>query len=335
MNSSTSLDDAYALLRHVQASSSDSKIKLGARGPCRFCGRTGRNNFRKEAHTFPISLGNRWVVSLDECDICNEQVFSRYEDALAKAVGPVLTLGGTRGRSGKVRSSGRSTAPVTIRRRHHAESNPELSVTAPLDDPRLFISANRKTGDLRLPILTPPEAFVPQYAYKALAKMAYAMLPTEDLSHYSKLRAWLIDEAKLLDFPFLEVGVSFGSVGNAPEMVAGTLLRRRNNGDPLPYTIFIFCAGSVCLQIELMSDHLEDHLPPMRPGQVKINFSVIIADDDDRNPITIEYGAPQLVTWHASKPQPSFIESVVMDFNIRSSEGELTPILRRSMTLPG
>jgi hypothetical protein len=58
----------------------------------RYCGRVGAASFRKIARTFSESLGNKWIVSLDECDSCNAP-FSLYEDALAKAVSPFLNSG--------------------------------------------------------------------------------------------------------------------------------------------------------------------------------------------------------------------------------------------------
>jgi hypothetical protein len=64
-----------------------------------------------------------------------------------------------------------------------------------------------------------------------------------------------------VEFPRLEVGISFASIGNAPPLTSGTLLRRRDPADVVPHILFIFTAGSVCFQIDLMSDHLEDHLP--------------------------------------------------------------------------
>ena len=81
---------------------------LGERTRCRYCGASGPGVFgkRSNAHTLPAALGNRTLFSLDECRACNDK-FSLYEDALCKAVGPFLTLGGVRGRSG-VRKTGKT-----------------------------------------------------------------------------------------------------------------------------------------------------------------------------------------------------------------------------------
>jgi len=70
-----------------QASRSDSILRIGHAGRCRFCGTTAPSLFRKVAHTFPEALGNKRVVSMDECGGCNA-TFSLHEDALANAAEP-------------------------------------------------------------------------------------------------------------------------------------------------------------------------------------------------------------------------------------------------------
>ena len=56
--------------------------------------------------------------------------------------------------------------------------------------------------------------------------MGIALLPQEELSNYQRLIAWLLDPDDNLDFPVLEVAMSFGSIGNAPPLAVGSLLRR-------------------------------------------------------------------------------------------------------------
>jgi hypothetical protein len=100
------LGGRYSLLAQVKGSISGGTVYLGAKGRCRYCGETNPASFRMTAHAFPEALGNKWVISRDECDACN-QVFSKYDDAIAKAVSSFLTLGGVKGKSNKVRQTGR------------------------------------------------------------------------------------------------------------------------------------------------------------------------------------------------------------------------------------
>lgn len=40
---------------------------------CRFCGRIGKNNFKNKSHTIPEAIGNKSIISLEECDHCNKK----------------------------------------------------------------------------------------------------------------------------------------------------------------------------------------------------------------------------------------------------------------------
>ncbi|MFN4275750.1 MAG: HNH endonuclease [Ferrovibrio sp.] len=97
------LTKRYEILSQVQASIGDPRITIGTKGKCRYCGTDTPSLFRRQSHTFPEALGNKWVFSSDECDQCNSGIFARYDDSLANCVAPVLTLGGTKGKRNIIR----------------------------------------------------------------------------------------------------------------------------------------------------------------------------------------------------------------------------------------
>lgn len=110
------LSGRYSLLAQAKGPIGGGTVFLGAAGQCRYCGETEPARFRMVAHAFPEALGNKWVISRDECDGCN-QILSKYDDAIARAVSPFLTLGGVKGKSNKVRQTGRSEGDAVISRR--------------------------------------------------------------------------------------------------------------------------------------------------------------------------------------------------------------------------
>ncbi|WBL77798.1 hypothetical protein I3J27_33110 [Bradyrhizobium xenonodulans] len=179
---------------------------------------------------------------------------------------------------------------------------------------------------LKFPIANDP--FKPRYAYKALVKMAIALLPDAEIANYSSLRAWLLDPDDALEFPHLDVGVSFASIGNAPELLAGALLRRSDPKDLVPHILFVFCAGSVCFQIDLMSDHLEDHLPPLPPGTTNIEWTNTVGSPNRPETISFDYGRPKHLNWSSAQSQPQPVKEIVLEFNPLTSNGPLTPIFR-------
>lgn len=320
------LGGTYELLCDVRGSPSNGRILLGTKGICRFCGCNEPSNFRKIAHTFPEALGNKWVFSIDECDGCNDK-FSLYEDSLANAVSPFLTLGGVKGKGGKTRQTGLTRGNNILARRPGTE-RPMIFATSTGADLKEVFSANPFNSKVRLSIPIAGVPFRPRHAYKALTKMGFALLPNEELRNYQRLQAWLLDINDVVDLPVLEVAVSFGSIGNAPPLVSGSLLRRVDPSKPIPHILFLFCAGSVCFQIDLLSDHMEDHLPPIPCGAINIKYSVVIGDDKGRKNIKIQYGDPVHQNWSSLQTSPQPIKAMMLDFNTETCEGYFTPIFR-------
>lgn len=71
---------------------------------CIFCGETeGETTFSKEAHIIPAALGNKHFTNWNECDVCNEHIFSKYEDDLVNflALDRILFRGRKRRGTGK------------------------------------------------------------------------------------------------------------------------------------------------------------------------------------------------------------------------------------------
>lgn len=300
---------------------------LGSKGICRYCGCRDLAFFRELAHTFPEALGNKWVFSLDECDSCNRR-FSIYETALGASISPFLTLGGVKGKHNQIRQTGRSKGRSVIARRQQND-RPKISMVvndAELKDHVLIDPING-----RMNLVTPVAAvpFKPRHAYKALVKMGIALLPNMELANYARLRGWLLDVNDNEDFAYLDVAMSFASIANSPALAAGTLLRRINAKDPIPHILFIFSAGSICLQIELMSDHMEDHLPPLPMGTINIKWTNVVADELGQNAIRFEYGDPVHLNWRSPKTEPQPIESIALDFDPATREGKFTPIFRK------
>lgn len=82
---------------------SGKKVYLGDRKKrkCRFCGKpSGDTTFKMLAHALPEFIGNRTLISNDECDICNERFSRTIEDHFAKYLGLSRTLNQIRGKKG-------------------------------------------------------------------------------------------------------------------------------------------------------------------------------------------------------------------------------------------
>jgi hypothetical protein len=316
----------YKVLRHIAAGSSSKKIELGNPCLCRFCGCSDRRRFRNEAHIFPEALGNHWVLSADECDDCNHK-FSAYEGAISACLGPFLTLDGVRGKNG-IRQTGRTHGPTQIQRAVEG-GRPTFSI-AVRDLPVPMQLSTSGGTELDIPIAR--ESFCPRHAYKALCKMAYSLLPDEELTNFSELRNWLLDTTDNEDFPILEVALSVATVGDAPEMVTGTLLRRIAPDDHIPYIQFVFTTGSLSLRIDLLSDHKDDHLPCLQVGAIDHRWHLIVRSSDGAE-LTWDYSEPELFNWSGTENALQPIESVSFTFDASTCHGTFKPIFRDSPLL--
>lgn len=318
----------YRILSIVQGSPGTPKVALGKKGLCRFCGETDLKRFRKIAHTFPEALGNKWITSLDECDICNH-LFSPYEDAIAKAVSPILTVGGTLGKGNKVRQTGRSAGNSVINHSRRTDGKRHLSFFTKVDDLKRFGTANLTTGCLQLDMPIAGVPFVPRLAYKALVKMGLSILPVEELQNFQGLLDWIRHPEREVNFARLNVGLSFGSIGNAPPLAVGAAVKRTDIDSNWPYMFFFFCAGSVCFQIDLKSDRFDGEWPPLGPKSISLKWTNVLADNEGNNGIRIEYGEPIQFDWSSSTSKPQPVEKLILIFDPRTQHGSMTPIMRQ------
>jgi hypothetical protein len=68
---------------------------------CRFCGkRDDEVTFKSVAHAIPEFIGNRCMISMNECDECNQFFANNAEDHLSKASAPMRTMSQVRGKKG-------------------------------------------------------------------------------------------------------------------------------------------------------------------------------------------------------------------------------------------
>ena len=297
---------------------------VGNRSACRYCGTKNQADFgrRRNAHLFPAALGNEILFALNECKTCNNK-FSVYEDALSKAVGPFLTLGGVRGRKG-VRKTGRSEGKSKIRHSSDGEER-RLSITSN-GMLRGHFGTDHSSGVVTIRFPVEGDAFVPRYAYKALLKIAISMLPEAELPNFANAIGCLsLQDDTPHDGP-LQVGFSYALVGNAPPVLAGCLLRRTENELPLPYMIFVFMAGSVCFQIWVKSDKADAHVPNV--GKLGIQYTTQFRKPEGGY-LPVRFSDPMQFDWsdNGSILQP--FEFFDLRHNPQTQIGEIIPVPRR------
>jgi hypothetical protein len=237
-------------------------------------------------------------------------------------------VGGVRGKENKVRKTGLKKSGNFIQHDRRSGGR-QIMMALPSMDSAVPVSFDPLSGNLISTLQMPNERFVPRLAYKGLAKMALAMMPLEDLSHYRRLTTWVRQPKDDIELNALGVGLSLGSIGNAPPHAMGVLLRRREFTLPVPHFLFLFCAGSVCLQIDLKSDHLEDHLPQFQFCNVaNFNWTTMLGAEGKPPEVIIAHGEPRQLDWSSNELASPPVEALRLTFNTRNSNAFFEPVYR-------
>lgn len=318
--------EIYEVIAQYAAAVGQQPVAIGAPGRCRYCGTENSRKFQHVAHAFPEALGNRWLTSLDECDDCNRK-FSACDATLTEAFGSFLTLGGVPRKKDSTRKFGRSSGDVTVAH-ERKDGGRHQSVSMKGDPDELGFEVARSDEFWRIRFPMPNVAFVPARAYKAVAKMGFALIPERELAHFESQRRWLLDSSDGLQVRDHHVVASFGSIGNSPMLVTGTLLRRRDLTVPLPYMIFVGCIGSICLQIAIKSDVLDDHVPSDAVLGVNLQWVTAFGGSAEAPAVRIVYDHRVEWDWSASTSTAQPVAAMILTFNNSTQEGALEPVFR-------
>src|ERR1017187_3995244 len=149
---------------------------------CRFCGKQKPEvSFRKKAHALPELVGNHVLVSLHECDSCNELFGRTIEDSFAKWTAFQRLVSGIGGKRGVPSYKSKD-------RKVECDAN-KGSLNVVLKDESTsvdFDPVSRRltmTGDI--------QPHIPRFAYKCLVKMALSVMPDEDVMNFRAALEWL------------------------------------------------------------------------------------------------------------------------------------------------
>lgn len=169
------------------------KIFLGEKNTCRFCSEANPAKFlNNTSHTFPEFTGNKWLFSHDECKTCNS-IFGVYETSLASYGHLMRSLSGIKGKQGvptfqsgskaiQIKNDGKFGVKVNVDKDKNHPPNEDL--TFGLD----FIK-NEQTINLKFK----QKSHVPLYLFKALAKIAFAIMPKDEIikGGFEEFKDWI------------------------------------------------------------------------------------------------------------------------------------------------
>ena len=236
---------------------------------CRFCRcYEPQVTFEKEAHVIPQGFGNRYLTSREQCDRCNQKC-GFFEGSLMTMISPVRGLAVSRtGSKGNIKF--KTSAGSFI------QSGVEVDkriVTKQVGDPDLeFVS--EENGFVTLWVTVRNVNFFS--SIKALAMMAWHVIPENKLEKLEHFRSWFMGESKIE----LLVSAFLQQVTKVDNLFTGlTLYRRRNDNKALaPFVVtFTYEALALSLPIPDHSFHVEEPQIPLvnKIGNAEMRLQVI------------------------------------------------------------
>lgn len=173
------------------------KIRIGepdkGKRKCRFCGNTGKEFFKEEAHAILESLGNKRIFCNEECDKCN-QLFERdVESHLFKFCEIQRTLAKVSGKYSQVHH-------LEGRNFHiHPDPNNAIPIVYVMNEGIINDLYNGKsTGRINL-YNNGTISF--QGLYKALVKIAIDVIPSDKISFFSDIAHWVHGDIEITALP--------------------------------------------------------------------------------------------------------------------------------------
>jgi hypothetical protein len=246
---------------------------------CRFCRlQAPAVMFRNDAHTFPELIGNRFLLSCDECDTCNKLFSETIEDNYAKFTTLQRVASQVKGKGGTptFRSNDKRTRwEVKAGQGQIQAENDGKTVQVDLENKKMRFTAIR-----------PP--YYPILAFKCLVKMGLAVMPPSELAHFARALDWLqVATPAPVALPF-PCWVLLSTVsGNAPfKVITFRLLRRKSGTAAWPHYTFILMWGNYVEQIFLPFSAADSHLASA--------MTVPFHPNPGAQP-----GSPRKVTYHA------------------------------------
>lgn len=231
---------------------------------CKFCLKNEQEvTFKEDAHMISESIGNKKLFSNNECDKCNREFGSTYEDSFGKYVLPFRFISQI---YGKKNINKYKDKHQRIEMKKNVSPLPEVSESL-----NAFILEDNTNQSVKFTengfiITYKRQKYNPFYVYKALQKMAFSVMEIKDLINCNNSFAGLIvainkdipDEEK---YNILTKSPNLGCLEFVPGInpfngVGFELYRRKEVKMTKRYSKYIFKIyfGNFSLQIPIAAD---------------------------------------------------------------------------------
>lgn len=214
---------------------------------CRFCGKTKQEvKFSNKCHAVPEFLGNKKIITKNECDNCNHKYANTLEDDLSKYTLPTRLMTRVYGKKGIPKYKNLSN-----------NSRMEFEEIFKIIGNESFVKINKENKKVQLNFDIQP--FIPIKAYKALVRIALNCLPKKYFDKFT-LIDWLEtdeDLKGLTDFYTTIINEYFAIM---PPSFNLCLFIRKDNKINVPYCQMVLQFNNNFIQVIIPFLNEDKHL---------------------------------------------------------------------------
>lgn len=257
-------DDIYELLVMYDDLGNKEKKEYISRDTklCLFCLKdSSSTKFDKSSHAISESIGNKRLFSLRECRTCNIMFGETFENSFGKFVFPFKIISQIYGKKTKLHYK-QGTDEIEIKKNSPVlpayDSDISALIKTTSDNP---IVKPTSTGFI---LTLTRQPYKPEYAYMALLKMAYGIIPSDQLCNFSLGLSYLkaiteptVDDEtknKILDATTHDCFLEFVP-GILPLSISSSIYKRKESANSnYPNFMFVVTFGNFSIQLAVPTD---------------------------------------------------------------------------------
>lgn len=146
---------------------------------CRFCGKKApETTFKQKAHSISEALGNKNIITNDECDICNKKFDEEIERDIISMLDLFRSIWGVQGKNG---------TPTLVEKNFTANYENGITITEAIPPKDI----NKISSTLTEIPLRSSKKIIQQNVYRALVKFALSVVDRSIIPNFSKTIDWL------------------------------------------------------------------------------------------------------------------------------------------------
>lgn len=193
---------------------------------CRFCGQQQPNTtFINKSHSISEALGNKNIVTNDECDVCNKSFGQGIELDLIYTLDFFRTYYGIQGKGGMKTFSSSDNFEISRDNTSNLTSIKIFDENIDMDD----------KNSIKIQLKHPQKINL-QNVYRALSKYALGVIKNSYLQHFEETIKWINSEMSCENLPWVTILLTNQICDKFPEI---SVFVRKNENDKLPYSFMI------------------------------------------------------------------------------------------------